>query len=97
MHPSKEIAKNHVVLLQFTLDFDIWTYPENWNLLSSKIVHSPIKCDWMFFSSTVAAVNNGKAALCNLFIREVFKHASVYEMFSLQYLAFGDNIYIALN
>ena len=26
MHPSKGIAKNHVVLLQFNLDFDIWTY-----------------------------------------------------------------------
>ena len=24
-------------------------FPWNWNLLSSKIVHSAIKCDWMFF------------------------------------------------
>ena len=49
-------------------------YPWKWNLLSSKIVHSPIKCDWMFFSSTVAAVNNGKALHL---IRGGFIHASV--------------------
>ena len=62
MHPSKGIAKKSSCFITVQSRFwDMDTFPWKWILRSSKIVHSPIECDWIFFSSTVAAVNNGKA------------------------------------
>ena len=75
MHPSKGIAKKSSCFITVQSRFwDMDTFPWKWILRSSKIVHSPIECDWIFFSSTVAAVNNGKAPHL---IRGVFIHASV--------------------